>query len=200
MEQSELFSILDSVESTNNYATALAHAGLAKHGQTWFANEQFGGKGQRGKSWKSAPGDNLIMTILINPPTVFKAKPFLLSALIANECRQFLMDTSKEEFLVKWPNDIYWHDGKAGGILIENIYKGSEWEWAALGIGININQIEFDVALPNPVSLKKITGNFYDPIKLAKQLHERIFKKLIGADENLEEEIIKIYNSMSYKF
>ena len=49
----ETFTILDAVESTNNYAMAKAHAGLAAHGQAWFAREQWGGKGQRGNVWVS---------------------------------------------------------------------------------------------------------------------------------------------------
>ena len=56
---------------------------------------------------------------------------------------------------IKWPNDIYFNDRKAGGILIENTYQGTNWTWAIVGIGININQTAFPKDLPNPVSVKK---------------------------------------------
>jgi BirA family biotin operon repressor/biotin-[acetyl-CoA-carboxylase] ligase len=55
MEQNELFSILDTVDSTNNYATGQVHAGLARHGEAWFAMNQFAGKGQRGNPGKALP-------------------------------------------------------------------------------------------------------------------------------------------------
>ena len=77
---------------------------------------------------------------------------------------------------IKWPNDLYWQDRKAGGILIESVVNSREsgdssWEWAIIGIGININQTSFPPDLPNPVSLKQITGNTFDPVLLAKELH-----------------------------
>src|SRR6185503_10759734 len=76
---------------------------------------------------------------------------------------------------IKWPNDLYWKDKKAGGILIENIISSgpdgtSHWKWAIVGIGININQTEFPPELPHAVSLKQITGKNADPIELAKEL------------------------------
>ncbi len=183
MEQNALFSILDSVESTNNYATAQAHAGMATPGQSWFAKEQYAGKGQRGKSWKSTPGQNIILSIAICPNHLFKAKPFILSALIANVCRNFLMMFTADQIKIKWPNDIYWHDGKAGGILIENIYKGNDWLWAIAGIGININETKFNEHIKNGISLKLITGKSYDVILLAKQLHEMIVAALNNFSE-----------------
>ncbi len=55
------------------------------------------------------------------------------------------------------PTDVYWRDRKAGGILIENVFRGADWLYAVVGIGINVNQVVFDPSLPNPVSLKQIT-------------------------------------------
>ena len=87
-----------------------------------------------------------------------------------------------DETRIKWPNDLYWRDRKAGGILIENVIQSSQstvgsWQWAVGGIGININQTVFDPDLPNPVSLKQITGKNYEPLELAKELCSIIEKK-----------------------
>ena len=65
MDSALSFSILDSVDSTNNYAMGMVHAGLAKHGMAWFANDQTAGKGQRSKQWESEPGMNIIMSIRV---------------------------------------------------------------------------------------------------------------------------------------
>jgi BirA family biotin operon repressor/biotin-[acetyl-CoA-carboxylase] ligase len=75
-----------------------------------------------------------------------------------------------QETAIKWPNDIYWRDRKAGGILIENIIQNDCWSCSIVGIGLNINQTIFPPDLPNPISLKQITGNSYNPITLAKEL------------------------------
>ncbi len=74
-----------------------------------------------------------------------------------------------EETYIKWPNDIYWRDRKAAGILIENIFRGNIWQHALIGIGMNINQTKF-VSNPYAVSLKQITGKQYEPVSLAKEL------------------------------
>jgi len=61
------FLVLDTIDSTNNYAMGQLHAGLAKHGQTYFAFNQFAGKGQRGKTWNASPGENITMSIVLSP-------------------------------------------------------------------------------------------------------------------------------------
>ncbi len=139
----DLFSILDSVDSTNNYAIEKIKHGFGINGKAWFANDQWGGKGQRGKTWESEPGKNIILSITSKPNPLFAENPFYFSALVAATCRNFIAGLTSTPVKIKWPNDLYINDRKAGGVLIENIYKGNSWEWAVIGIGININQIEF---------------------------------------------------------
>ena len=177
------FSILDSVESTNNYAMQQVHAGMAKHGMAWFAREQTAGKGQMGKSWQSEPGQNIAMSIVLKPEMFKNAGQIQLIFEMAMACRSFMEIHSKQKIKIKWPNDIYWNDRKAGGILIESIMGTGEtdhWKWAVVGVGMNINQTVFDPLLPNPVSLKQITGKEYDPIELAKELGNHL---LNGVDQ-----------------
>ena len=71
---------------------------------------------------------------------------------------------------IKWPNDLYWRDRKAGGILVENIFRGSTWEWSIVGIGLNINQVKFPENLTNPVSFRQITGKTFQVLELSKEL------------------------------
>ena len=74
---------LQSVDSTNNYARKQIHAGLAQHGMTIFAHEQLTGKGQRGKSWSSEKGVNIIMSIVIKPQPLLLTQQFMLNACVA---------------------------------------------------------------------------------------------------------------------
>ena len=178
MGTAEMFNILDSTASTNNYAMAKVHAGLAKHGQAWFAHDQTEGRGQQGKIWESKAGQNIALSIVLQPAKLFFQRQFFFSAVVANACYDFYKAYAGEEIAIKWPNDIYWRDRKAGGILIENKLMGENWKWAVVGIGLNINQTVFGDGLINAVSLKQITGRSYDPISLAKTLHEQVFEKL----------------------
>lgn len=161
---------LSEVDSTNNYAMRQAQAHLAEHGTTWFAQYQTAGKGQRGKPWNATPGTNIMMSVLLTPTFLPIENQFLLNVAVALACFDLFNVYTVGNTCIKWPNDIYWKDRKAGGILIENVIQGKEWKYSIAGIGININQTFFPSELPNPVSLKQITGRTYDPVELARQL------------------------------
>ena len=200
MEKLNLFNILDSVDSTNNYAMAKLHEGLASHGMAWFAKEQTAGKGQRGKQWQSEPGNNILLSIICKPAPAFISNPFFLSALVATTCSDFLEKITGEQFFIKWPNDIYWSDRKTGGILIENKYLGESWNWAIIGIGINVNQTMFNSDLTRAVSLREVSGkDQHDPQRLASELHEYILEKINTATEETFPQIIEQYNKLLYK-
>jgi BirA family transcriptional regulator, biotin operon repressor / biotin---[acetyl-CoA-carboxylase] ligase len=199
MNQNKLFSILDSVQSTNNYAMGQVHAGLAKHGQAWYAHNQWGGKGQRGKQWKTTTGENVLLSVAIQPNSLFNGKSFLLSALVACICRACFAEIAGDDTKIKWPNDIYWRDRKAGGILIENIFKGKDWEWAIIGIGINVNQILFSEDISNATSLKIITEKENDPILLARKIQETLLEKLQQANANNVDGYLNNLNKYLYK-
>jgi BirA family biotin operon repressor/biotin-[acetyl-CoA-carboxylase] ligase len=190
---------LNEVESTNNYAMAQVQAQLAGHGAAWFAHSQTGGKGQRGKAWLTEPGQNIIITTVIEPFALKPTGQFELSAAIAIACYDFFSSYATDGTAIKWPNDIYWKDRKAGGILIENIFKGNIWRYAIVGIGININQTVFSPGIPNPVSLKQITGRTFDCIALARELCRCIENRWQSLVKGYANEIFDAYNSHLYK-
>ena len=158
---------------------AMAHAGMAQHGIAVFAHEQTQGKGQRNKQWHATPKQNIILSVLIQPSGLQLTSFFLFSMAMANAAYQFFNKYAGDDTKVKWPNDLYWRDRKAGGILIENILQGSQWKYAVIGMGININQTEFGNDCGRAVSLKQITGKDYDVIELAKEL-------CIAIEQNIE--------------
>lgn len=192
-----MFRVLDRVDSTNNYAMELVQDGKAKSGDAWFAKEQVSGKGQRGKIWKSKPGMNLLLSIAVVPAPFFQQHPPLFTMAVSSIVAGFLQEETKENIFVKWPNDLYWNDRKAGGILIENRILGSEWKWAVIGIGINVNQVHFPKGLPNPISLFQIKSREWDPEALARKLHSRLIKEL-GNDFSVIK-VMEAYNRNLYK-
>jgi BirA family transcriptional regulator, biotin operon repressor / biotin---[acetyl-CoA-carboxylase] ligase len=169
---------LESVDSTNNYAMEQAHTGKASHGAIFFAHRQWAGKGQRGRSWASNPGENILLSVLLEPVFLPVTRQFPLNAAIALACHDFFSShAGPESTRIKWPNDLYWRDRKAGGILIENSFRGDRWQFAIAGIGININQVEFSGDLRNPVSLRQITGRSWDAAALGKELGDCLEKR-----------------------
>ena len=199
MKQTLLFNILDRVDSTNNYAMGKVHEGLATHGMAWFAHSQTAGKGQRGKEWKSDAGKNVLMSIVLKPELVFRSRPFCFSAFVALCCHDVLVGETNKPFQIKWPNDLYWRDRKAGGILIENNFQGTEWKWAVIGIGINVNQTVFNAGSARAVALSEIAGKELDPVQLGAKLHEHILLKYEQMNEDNVKELVPRYNELLYK-
>ncbi|HEX6431285.1 MAG TPA: biotin--[acetyl-CoA-carboxylase] ligase [Niastella sp.] len=190
--------ILPTIDSTNNYAMRQIQAGLANHGTTWFAREQTAGKGQRGKSWLTTPNQNIMLSTVITPG-ILPSHQFGLSATIALACYDFYKKYAGDETRIKWPNDVYWRDRKAGGILIENVFRGADWLYAVVGIGININQIVFDPSLPNPVSLKQITGKDFDAAEMGKELCQALENRYQALQTGGIDTIMQQYQQVLYK-
>ena len=194
----EPFIKLSQVDSTNNYALALIKSELAVNGSAIFAHQQTNGKGQMGKVWQTNANENIILSIIADISTIHLQNQFSLVSMAALGCYDFFTKYAIDKTAIKWSNDLYWNDKKAGGILIETITHQQK-RYAIIGIGININQTIFDENLPNPVSLKQITGKNFDVVELAKELCTFVnkwYEVLLNDDKEL---LLKTYNSHLYK-
>ncbi len=187
------------VDSTNNYAMAQVQAALAVHGTAWFAHKQTSGKGQRGKTWLSKEKENIILSLAINPSPLTVSNQFVVSAVTALACAELLKRYTDKDIKIKWPNDIYCVDRKAGGILIENIIQGQQLKFSIVGIGININQTVFSADVPNATSLAEVTGKQYDPVVLAGELCVIFEKKWSLIEEGGFDKILFDYQQHLYK-
>ena len=196
---SGLFIILDCVDSTNNYAMAQIHLGKAKDGNAWFAMEQTDGRGRRGKIWETRKGENIVLSIVADTNFLKTYQQFQLSAAVSLGCYDFCKVYDDKNFKIKWPNDLFWNDRKAGGILIENAISGNIWQWAVIGIGININQTEFTNENYLAVSLKQITREAHDIIESGKELYKCVITRLKELKSKGFDEIFNEYNSVLYK-
>lgn len=124
--------------------------------------EQTAGRGQRGNSWSSTPGENLTFSIILKF-SIPGGPEEILRPVLAHEQLILTQITSVSviEFLcrhgikakIKWPNDIYVGSEKICGMLIENSIRGNHISSSIIGIGLNINQKNFDVNIPNPTSM-----------------------------------------------
>lgn len=169
-----------------------------RDGDIIWADFQTAGRGQRGHSWESRAGENLTFSVVLEPTFLPVTEQFVLLEAVALSLHDFFalygVKTS-----VKWTNDIYVGDRKAVGILIEHSYSGGKLARTVVGIGININQIEFSEDIPNPVSLSLLTGKKYDLEELLstfeKCLHVRYSQLKNGEWDKLQSD----YHSALYR-
>jgi BirA family transcriptional regulator, biotin operon repressor / biotin---[acetyl-CoA-carboxylase] ligase len=150
---------LSVVDSTNLYAERILLTQKVKEGTIISAFEQTAGKGQGENNWISEPWKNLTVSMILYPRFLPVERQFMLnkavSLAVLDIVNTLVLSASCR---IKWPNDIYSGTRKLGGILIINTVSGTDFDTSIAGIGININQTEFDPVLPNPTSVKLITG------------------------------------------
>ena len=148
------------VDSTNRYVRDEAAALWQNRGISDFAvvtaGHQTAGRGQRGNTWNSNAGENLLFSIHVRPgETLEVSKQFLLSQAVALSIHD-AMKCYGIDTLLKWPNDIYASNRKLAGILLELDYSGAFVEQAIIGIGLNVNQEGFPPMDRTPVSMKML--------------------------------------------
>lgn len=151
---------LPECHSTNDTALQLVRERRAKEGTIVICENQTQGRGQRGNTWVSEPGKNLTFSLVLRPVFMDISEQFYLNMTVSNSIRKLLQDYIPN-LQVKWPNDLVVPGfGKIGGILIENTFSGEGWENAVVGIGLNVNQLNFNAS--GATSLSLLTGNQFN--------------------------------------
>ena len=160
-----------------------------------WAEYQTAGRGCGTNQWESERGKNLTFSILIHPKDLPATQQFhismAISLAICEALEQYIGDVS-----IKWPNDIYWRNGKIGGILIENTLKGSIIMESIIGVGLNVNQRIFKSNAPNPVSMWQICEHETDREALLKEILEA-FERTLGSKIR-EQYLSKLYRCKGY--
>ena len=166
------------------------------------ASYQTAGRGMDKNRWESEAGKNLLFSIALNVNFLEAENQFKISqavsVAIVETLSQFI---DNQRLYIKWPNDIYFGDKKLVGMLIQNTVEGRMMGVSIIGIGLNVNQLEFSKDIPNPISLKMISGREYDLENLLNLLTTNI-KDAVESLRFIEnqEEINRKYISRSYRF
>jgi BirA family biotin operon repressor/biotin-[acetyl-CoA-carboxylase] ligase len=187
---------LPAVDSTNLYAEALLIQQQLGEETVILAHEQTSGKGQGMNRWESEPGKNATFSIILFPRFLPPGRQFMMSKVVALGITDFLFRFQLPvKCSIKWPNDIYAGNRKIGGILIQNTVCGNEYKSCIAGIGVNLNQEVFSSVLPNPVSLKQMTGTEV-PVRDAVDqmtgcIDDRYMQLKSGDDGGIDEEYSK---------
>jgi BirA family biotin operon repressor/biotin-[acetyl-CoA-carboxylase] ligase len=135
---------LDVVTSTNTLARERLQLAKAIEGSVIFANEQTQGRGQLNSVWESNSGKNVLCSIVLSPVFItIDQQTYLNMAMclaMLDTIKMYTPDAS-----IKWPNDIYINKKKVAGLLLENAIQGDHIKYSIVGIGINVNQLDFVV-------------------------------------------------------
>ncbi|WP_194851059.1 biotin--[acetyl-CoA-carboxylase] ligase [Nonlabens antarcticus] len=160
---------------------------------TIYTDHQTAGRGQMGAKWVSEPYKNLtfstLLTVSVAGLSDFEINKFVTVALV-----EWLRKKLHVHAVIKWPNDILSVNHKLAGLLIENIYKGSTRECSIVGIGLNVNQTDFQ-SFAKAISLCQITGKKYDLEELLID-----FLTLLKTELKHPEKTIARYESYLFKF
>jgi BirA family biotin operon repressor/biotin-[acetyl-CoA-carboxylase] ligase len=161
------FRYYDEIESTNAEAKELARAG-APEGTVVIAECQSAGRGRLGRRWTSPAGKGLLFSVILRP-TLPMSRAHMLTIVAAVAAACGIESQTDAAVRIKWPNDLFVGDRKAGGILLEVAGEQDVVEWVIVGIGINVNTeyAELPVDLRrSAISLKMATGDPVDRSEL----------------------------------
>jgi BirA family transcriptional regulator, biotin operon repressor / biotin---[acetyl-CoA-carboxylase] ligase len=111
-------------DSTNERAKELALGG-APHGTLITADEQTAGRGRQGRTWSTAPGEALLLSVVLRS----------LDELLPLRAAVAVAESVPVPAQIKWPNDVWVAGKKVSGILVEGRPQEG---WAVLGIGLNV--------------------------------------------------------------
>jgi len=186
---------LKEVDSTNTFLKdALSKSKPFLDGTVIMADRQYSGRGQASNSWLSEAGKNLTFSVLLNPGFLPIERQFDLNMAISLALNDFLNKYTSGAASIKWPNDSYVGKKKIGGILIENIVHGNTIKHAIIGIGLNVNQVNFPADLMNVTSLKQALHQDYNLMDLLGEIcsiiESRYLQLKAGKTEKLKDEYL----------
>jgi BirA family biotin operon repressor/biotin-[acetyl-CoA-carboxylase] ligase len=151
------FITLNEIDSTNNYAIQLCRQSVMPEGTIISTGKQSAGKGRNKNTWQTTENQNITLSLILHPSFIPIEDQFLISMMTCLALRLTLNRFTSSK--IKWPNDLLVDNKKIAGILIENIIQGIKIKYCVIGIGININQINFPFEIKNKsTSLKLILG------------------------------------------
>ncbi len=142
--------------STNSSLGELIRTADLPEGLVLITDHQTKGRGQQGNSWESGQGMNLTFSLLLKPKFLDTKDQFQLNMAIALGFAAGLRSLVSRTIALKWPNDIFVDDKKIAGILIQNQSRGGTLSLSIIGIGLNVNQMEFSA--PRATSLIQVVG------------------------------------------
>jgi BirA family biotin operon repressor/biotin-[acetyl-CoA-carboxylase] ligase len=162
------------IDSTNDYLKSIAFRQPVSYGTLVVAEKQNHGRGRFGKTWVSHEGKALMFSLLFPPVSSSEMEWMDLGC---DACYTVIRDNYFRQVEKKYPNDLLIHSRKFCGILTEIIRRGNEINRVIMGIGMNVNQSEYDFS-PSmreyATSLAAAIGHPVDRLQLLVRLVHQI--------------------------
>jgi BirA family transcriptional regulator, biotin operon repressor / biotin---[acetyl-CoA-carboxylase] ligase len=188
----QLYNLPD-CESTNAEAQKLLIKNEATEGCAIITGNQTQGRGQRGNTWEAEPGKNITLSVILTPTFLAVRHQFYLNMAVSLGVLDLLRSQGVSTAQIKWPNDLYFEDKKLGGILIENTINSHTLQHSIIGIGLNVNQQQFEH--PTATSLLKILSNELNleilTFRLLELLEKRYLELRSGKYDKLKYEYLQ---------
>lgn len=173
---------LDATPSTNDFLKALLTKQFVENFTVVLAENQTSGRGQMGAEWSVESGKNLTFSVLLRDLLLEPTLIFHLNVAVAVSIIQALEQYNLFNLAIKWPNDILADSKKIAGILIENSFKSNGEIFSVVGIGLNVNQTNFD-GLPKASSLQLILNKNIDKEVVLNSILEQL-KRNVASLQN----------------
>jgi len=180
-------------QSTNSLMLDLTSKSPLPEGTVVITSNQYAGRGQRGNTWQTAAGMNLTFSVLLRPTFLSVKDQFRLTMVASLAVLDFLLDKGLVDVKIKWPNDVLVGRKKICGMLIENSIQGDSINQSIVGVGLNINQLEFPVSSATSLALlSQVSFDLNEQWNLLlEKLEKRYLQLRAGKQKELKEEYLK---------
>ncbi len=189
---------LDQVDSTNTHALREVKEGKPSEGTFYATSFQTNGQGQRDKFWHSERDKNALVSFVYYPVFLAAKDGFLLNMAVCLSVVDVVESLVSQPAFIKWPNDVYVGNAKIAGILIQNQLLGNTIDTSIIGIGINVNQVDFPDHLANPTSIAKVSNRQVDVDDVLKRLAASLDRFYALLKRGEEEELFGQYHARLY--
>jgi len=161
---------LNAIDSTNNFLKNLVKDTSTENWTVITTENQTSGRGQFQNKWHSEPGKNLMFSVLCKLENFETEHAFFLNCAVSLAIFETLHAHIPKKLSIKWPNDILSYSKKLCGILIENTVHNNKIIRSIIGVGLNVNQDQFDKKLVNATSMKQVANREFDRDALLKDI------------------------------
>ncbi len=185
---------LNAIDSTNTYLKEASKNVTLEDGIVVVTNKQTEGRGQMGAKWQSKEGLSLSFSVFKRFDALSINEQSCISFVVSVGVKNALQKLQIPEVSIKWPNDILSYQKKLCGILIENQLEGNKIISSVIGIGLNVNETEFQ-ELPFATSMKLASGNSYNLDEVLQIVFEEVLKELLSVENSETLSVKKKYEA-----
>ncbi len=185
----------ETLSSTMDEAVKLGLAGISE-GAVVLAETQTRGRGRLGRHWLSPKHKGIYFSLILRPKILPNATPVLTLLCAVSVC-EAIKENLGLEAQIKWPNDIFMHHKKLGGILTELNAEMDVVRFVVIGVGLNVNTDKKNL-LSGATSLREQKKEHVNRLVLLQELLRQIEKNYLYFSSQGSADIINKWREYSF--